>query len=184
MTEVAAPTSAIDVAGRVFWLTGLSGSGKTTVATLLVNWFMGLGIHPVLLDGDVIRDLLLEPAGHDRGSRLKIARFNARLCRFLSVQGLTVVCPTISLFHEVQAWNRQHVPGYVEILLDTPLEELRRRDPKGIYAKASRGEIHDVVGVDLPAEFPTKPDLRINFVEGRSPAAILEHLIDSLHLNP
>ena len=65
----------------------------------------------------------------------------------------------ISLFHEVQRWNRENIPGYREIYLRVPIDELRRRDSKGIYASAQRGDARDVVGVDLPAELPGPPDL-------------------------
>ena len=66
---------------------------------------------------------------------------NARLCRMLASQGGDVVCPTISMFHEVQRWNRENIPGYREIYLRVPMEELQRRDAKGIYAAAKRGEL-------------------------------------------
>jgi len=84
---------------------------------------------------------------------------NARLCRLLAEQGADVVCATISLFHEVQRWNRENIPGYCEIYLRVPLDELRRRDSKGIYAGAQRGNTRDVVGLDVPAEAPEAPDL-------------------------
>ena len=84
---------------------------------------------------------------------------NARLCRLLAEQGADVVCATISLFHEVQRWNRENIPGYCEIYLRVPLDELRRRDSKGIYAGAQRGNTRDVVGLDVPAEAPESPDL-------------------------
>jgi adenylylsulfate kinase len=147
--------------GKVFWITGLSGSGKTTLARRLDLWIKARGIHPVMLDGDAIRDVLLEPAGHDRASRLRIARFNARLCRFLASQGLVVICPTISMFHEIQDWNREHISGYVEIFLDAPIDLVGERDPKGIYHRYARGEAHEVVGLDIPAEYPTRPDIRL-----------------------
>jgi hypothetical protein len=89
---------------------------------------------------------------------------NARLCRLLAEQGNDVVCATISLFHEVQRWNRENIPGYREIYLRVPMDELRRRDSKGIYVGVERGGGHDfvgldVVGVDVAAEIPKDPDL-------------------------
>jgi hypothetical protein len=84
---------------------------------------------------------------------------NARLCRTLAQQGGDVVCATISLFHEVQRWNRANILRYHEIYLHVPMQELRRRDTKGIYAKADRGDLRDVVGLDLPAETPETPEL-------------------------
>ena len=87
---------------------------------------------------------------------------NARLCRLLAEQGTDVVCATISLFHDVQRWNRENIPGYREIYLRVPIDELRRRDSKGIYARSQRGDARDVVGIDVPAEAPEAPDLMLD----------------------
>jgi hypothetical protein len=94
-----------------------------------------------------------------QADRRRSAMRNARLCRLLAEQGADVVCATISLFHEVQRWNRENIPGYREIYLRVPMDELRRRDSKGIYAGAQRGDTRDVVGLDVPAEAPEAPDL-------------------------
>lgn len=148
--------------GRVYWITGLSGAGKTTVATELWHRLQAAGHPAVILDGDALRDVIAEDLGHNTVSRRKSAMRNARLCRLLSSQGTDVVCSTISLFHEVQRWNRQHIVGYREIYLRVPLEELQRRDSKGIYAAAQRGDLHDVVGLDVPAELPEAPELVVD----------------------
>jgi adenylylsulfate kinase len=170
--------------GRVYWITGLSGSGKTTIAHGLEAWLKRSGTQPIMLDGDAIRDLLLEPMGHDRATRLKIAGFNARLCRFLALQGLIVICPTISMFREVREWNRQHVPGYVEIFLDASLDTLRRRDPKGIYRRYDSGELHEVVGLDIAAEFPERPDIHIVMDADKDVESCLSELINGLRERP
>lgn len=161
---------------RVYWLTGLSGSGKSTLAEYLEMWLRERGQTPVMLDGDAIRDLVLEPSAHDRESRLRVARFNARLCRFLVTQGQTVICPTISLFHDVQRWNRENIPGYVEIFIDVPLDVIRRRDPKGLYSAYDQGKMRDVVGLDIPAEFPQKPDITLEVSEEMSATYCAERL--------
>ena len=101
---------------------------------------------------------------------------NARICRVLSVQGVDVVCATISLLHDVHRWNRVNIPSYHEIYLRVPLEELTRRDPKGLYASARRGELKNVVGLDIPVEEPTIPDLIIDNY-GRLDAAAAADLI-------
>ncbi len=159
--------------GRVFWITGLSGAGKTTVGRRLWERLRAAGRAAIFLDGDALRETIAEDLSHGIASRRKSAMRNARLCRLLASQGHDVVCPTISLFHEVQGWNRQNIPGYCEIYLRVPLEELGRRDGKGIYAAAQRGDLVNVVGLDVPAEFPQQPDLTLdNFGLLHSEAAV------------
>jgi adenylylsulfate kinase-like enzyme/phosphohistidine swiveling domain-containing protein len=145
--------------GRVFWITGLSGAGKTTVGRELWSRLRAAGRPVTFLDGDALRTVIAEDLGHSASNRLVSAMRNARLCRLLAGQGFDVVCATISLFHEVQRWNRENIPNYREIYLRVPMEELRRRDSKGIYAGAQRGDARDVVGLDVPAEAPEAPDL-------------------------
>jgi glutamine kinase len=152
------PTADVE-AGRVFWVTGLSGAGKTTVGQELWRRLRAHGHAAVFLDGDALRTAIAQDLTHDAASRRQSAMRNARLCRLLASQGTDVVCATISLFHEVQRWNRANIPGYCEIYLHVPLDELRRRDGKGIYAAASRSDTPQVVGLDLPAEVPESPDL-------------------------
>jgi glutamine kinase len=145
--------------GRVFWITGLSGAGKTTLGQELCKRLRAAGRSVTFLDGDELRSAIADDLGHTAENRRKSAMRNARLCRMLARQGTDVVCATISLFHEVQRWNRENIAGYREIYLRVPLKELRRRDSKGIYGCVERGELCDVVGVDVPAETPEAPDL-------------------------
>jgi glutamine kinase len=145
--------------GRVFWITGLSGAGKTTLGEELRSRLAALGHPVVFLDGDALRAAIGQDLGHGAADRRLSAMRNARLCGLLAEQGTDVICATISLFHEVQRWNRENIPGYYEIYLRVPMDELRRRDEKGLYAGADRGEARNVVGLDLPAEFPEAPDL-------------------------
>src|SRR5580700_6434725 len=146
-------------AGRVYWITGLSGSGKTTLGRELASRLRATGRPVTFLDGDALRSAIAEDLGHSAGDRRRSAMRNARLCRLLAEQGADVVCATISLFHEVQRWNRENIPGYREIYLRVPIDELQRRDSKGIYARAQRGEARNVVGIDVAAEAPEAPDL-------------------------
>jgi adenylylsulfate kinase len=148
--------------GRVYWITGLSAAGKTSVAQRLVDRLIAGGQRPILLDGDVLRAIFGISGAHDRQSRLNLALQYARLCRELAQQGHTVICATISLFHQVHDWNRANIPGYHEIYLRVPLEQLQVRDPKGIYARAKVGEVKDVAGLDFAIEEPRDPDLLID----------------------
>ncbi|WP_395020424.1 adenylyl-sulfate kinase [Dongia sp.] len=148
--------------GQVYWITGLSAAGKSSVAQRLVDRMVAAGRRPVLLDGDVLRAIFGVSGAHDRGSRLNLALQYARLCSELSRQGHTVICATISLFHQVHDWNRANIPGYHEIYLRVPIEQLQARDPKGIYARAKAGEVKDVAGLDFAIEEPRAPDLLID----------------------
>jgi adenylylsulfate kinase-like enzyme len=154
--------------GQVLWVTGLSGAGKTSLAAELVSRLREQRKPVVFLDGDELRDvfgLVGEPsAQHARQSRLALAMRYSRLCRVLASQGLIVVIATISMFREVHAFNRAVLPGYFEVYLKVPEEELRRRDPKGIYRRFDVGEIRDVAGVDLAVDEPEAADWVAEFV--------------------
>jgi glutamine kinase len=145
--------------GRVFWITGLSGAGKTTIGAELWRRLRAEGRPAVFLDGDALRATIAEDLSHGSDARRRSAMRNARLCRLLASQGQDVVCATISLFHDIQRWNRENIPGYREIYLRVPIEELQRRDCKGLYAAAARGDLVNVVGLDVAAELPERPDL-------------------------
>jgi adenylylsulfate kinase len=147
--------------GEVFWFTGLSGVGKTTLGRMFFADVKKRFANVVFLDGDELRDVFGSDLGHSASDRKKSAMRNSRLCKMLSDQGIHVVIATISLFHECQTWNRTHIPRYREIYLKAPLDVLVKRDPKGIYRKALAGEMSDVYGVDLSVEEPQHPDMII-----------------------
>ena len=146
-------------AGSVFWITGLSGAGKTTVGRELWSRLRSAGRTAVFLDGDVLRDAISDDLGHSGDDRLRSARRNSRTCRLLADQGLDVVCSTISMFREVRQWNRENIVGYREIYLRVPMHELESRDHKRIYLRARSGKLANVVGIDVPAELPDAADL-------------------------
>ena len=151
----------------VIWVTGLSGSGKTTLAKEIIAQLKNDGLRPILLDGDELREVFFHSQKkenkHDPSTRLDLALQYSSLARLLSQQGFAVVVATISIFHVVHDWNRNNIPNYFEIYLDTPMSELKRRDSKGIYSRYEAGEIKNVAGLDLQIEKPTNPDLTISF---------------------
>ena len=163
-------------AGCVYWITGLSGAGKTTLGRELWQRLRAAGRSAIFLDGDMLREVIAEDLGHNLANRRKSAMRNARLCRMLASQGGDVVCPTISMFHDVQRWNRENIPNYREIYLRVPMDELQRRDAKGIYAAAKRGELCDVVGLDVAAELPEAPDLILDNFGALDSAAAVERI--------
>ena len=160
--------------GRVFWITGLSGAGKTTIGRELCSRLRSAGRPAVYLDGDSLREVISDDLGHSESDRRRSAMRNARTCRMLAAQGVDVVCATISLFHSVQRWNRANIPQYSEIYLRVPLEELERRDAKGIYARARDGKMSNVVGLDVPAEEPQTPDLVLDNYGDKNPMAAVD----------
>ena len=123
----------------------------------------------ILLDGDELRDVFGATAesesNHSREGRLNLAMQYSKLCRVIASQGLTVVIGTISLFREVHEWNRENLPGYFEVFLKVPMDELRRRDPKGIYERFDSGQLTNVAGLDLPIDEPQAPDVIFEFKE-------------------
>lgn len=171
-------------AGRVIWITGLSGAGKSTLATEVVKRLRGIGEPVVMLDGDELREVFGAAAtnvqNHGRAGRQALAFQYAHLCRVIASQGLTVVIATISLFKEVHVWNRGNLPGYVEVYLKVPLEELRRRDPKGIYRRFDAGELSDVAGLDLRIDEPQAADWVAEFEPGRSVETLATELMTVL----
>lgn len=165
---------------NVIWITGLSAAGKTTLATATADRLRQSGRSVVMLDGDVLREALGVTSSHGRKDRLELAFKYSRLARMIASQGVTVVVGTVALFKEVHAWNREHLPGYFEVYLKVPLEELRRRDPKGIYRRYDAGELSNVAGLDLPIDEPVSPHLLISYDPGLSLEATLTLLLKKL----
>ncbi len=146
---------------NVYWITGLSGAGKTSLGRRLVHYLREKDHPAVMIDGDELRGIIGEIDTHSRSDRLKLAFFYSKLSMLIALQGIDVAVATISMFHQVHEWNRNNLPGYVEIFLDVPLEELFRRDPKGIYKRSMNGELKNIAGIDCKIETPKKPDIHI-----------------------
>lgn len=172
------------MSGATIWITGLSGAGKTTTARLVAERLRRDGRPTILLDGDELRAVFgsgaLSDKSLERQGRLDLALRYARLCRLLSDQGLHVVIATISLMREVHEWNRDNLTGYFEVFLDVPMDELRRRDPKGIYSRYDRGEAKHVSGLDVEVDVPAAPHLRFGWESPLPPEDICARICDAL----
>jgi adenylylsulfate kinase len=145
---------------QVIWITGLSGAGKSTLAREVVRLLRLEGEAALLLDGDEIRSVVDDGnTGHDRTGRLANAFRVCRFARLVADQGIPAVVATMSLFKEVHAWNREHLPNYFEVFLKVGLEVLQKRDARGLYSRAARGAVDNVVGVHLEYDEPAAPDL-------------------------
>ncbi|MBT7267618.1 MAG: adenylyl-sulfate kinase [Rhodospirillaceae bacterium] len=149
--------------GIVIWITGLSGVGKSTISRRVADIIRERGDNCILLDGDDIRRAFPEVhSGHDRDSRIVNAQRNSSLAKLLADQGHIVIFATMSLFSEVQAWNRKNFPAYLEIFVDVPMDVLKSRDSEELYQKAEQGLIENVVGVHLDYDIPQQPDLVVD----------------------
>jgi bifunctional enzyme CysN/CysC len=148
----------------VVWLTGLSGAGKTTIATRLEALLADRGRHTFLLDGDQLRQGLCKDLGFTAADRVENIRRAGEVARLLTDAGLVVVAAFISPFAaEREMVRRLMRPGqFIEVFVDTPLDVAEARDPKGLYRRARAGELKDFTGIDSPYEAPTAPDLRID----------------------
>ena len=172
------PIGVIDPSpGTVLWITGLSGAGKSTVGHMVWQALRQDGIPSLYLDGDVLREMLGAVHAHSPEERLALAQTYGRICHALAAQGMTVVCSTISMFHSVRRWNREHNPRYLEVYLRVPVNELRRRDPKGLYARQDGR----MIGVDTPFEEPEAPDLVIDNLGSTTPDEARTRILALFH---
>lgn len=145
--------------GRVLWLTGFSGAGKSTIAQALKTKFNEQQVDVLVLDGDIVREAIDDPHWlFDLNSRLKGSYRYAKLAEMAAKQGLTVIVPTISMFHEIHEWNRKNITGYFEVYLKVDADIRERRDPKKLYQASQEKMNQQMVGVDLQAEVPISPD--------------------------
>jgi adenylylsulfate kinase len=152
--------SASDETGSVLWLTGLSGAGKSTIAAALADRLSERGVRIELIDGDAVRAML--PTGFTPAERDLHVRRVGFLASLLERHGVTVICALISPYAESRDWVRGQCRRFVEIYVSTPLAECERRDVKGLYAAARRGEIRGFTGVDDPYEPPSVPELALD----------------------
>lgn len=143
------------------WITGLSGSGKTTIGKEVYKHLKSIHINSIFLDGDDFREILGNDLGHNPESRLENAKRIHRMCKFLTSQDINVVCATMSLYKEIHELNRKEIKKYYEIFIDCDIDELIRRDQKGLYSKALNQERDDVVGINLAYDKPHNCELII-----------------------
>jgi adenylyl-sulfate kinase len=168
--------------GRVLWFTGLSGAGKSTIAEIVGRELEAQGVAVEYLDGDVVREHLSKGLGFSKDDRdtniERIGWVASRLAR----HGATVVVSAISPYAATRAKAREMVEEFgqfVEIHVATSVDECARRDVKGLYEKAFKGEIPEFTGVSDPYEEPASPELRLE-TEGRAPAETAHDVIDYL----
>ena len=171
-------------AGRVVWLTGLSGSGKSTIANLVEKKLLADGRHTYLLDGDNVRHGLNKDLGFTDADRVENIRRVAEVAKLMVDAGLIVLVSFISPFRAERQMARDLVAAgeFIEVYVDTPLAVAESRDVKGLYKKARAGELKNFTGIDSPYEAPESPEVRVD-TTAMSPAEAAERITDWLAAN-
>ncbi|ACL58914.1 adenylyl-sulfate kinase [Methylobacterium nodulans] len=148
----------------IVWLTGLSGAGKSTLANLVETRLAAEDRHAYILDGDNLRSGLNRDLGFSDADRIENMRRTVEVARLMADAGLIVIVSLISPFRRERAQARKAAGAvpFIEVHVDAPLAECERRDPKGLYRRARRGEIAHFTGIDSPYEAPDAPDLRLD----------------------
>ena len=156
--------------GLCIWMTGLSGSGKSTIAVELERLLHAEGIHSMVLDGDNVRTGINSNLGFSEADRTENVRRIAEVAKLFVGNGTVTICcfesPTIAIREQAKAIIGAN--DFVEVFIDTPLEECERRDVKGLYAKARAGEVKDFTGISAPFEAPVQADIVVT-TTGREP---------------
>jgi bifunctional enzyme CysN/CysC len=166
---------------KILWFTGLSGSGKSTIANEVEKTLNLLNRHTFLLDGDNIRHGLNKDLGFTETDRIENIRRVGEVAKLMADAGLIVLTAFISPFRAERDMVRAMMPEgeFIEIFVDTPLEVAEARDVKGLYKKARAGQLKNFTGIDSPYEPPENPDICVNTVE-MSPAEAAEHIVRQL----
>ncbi|MGQ9427238.1 adenylyl-sulfate kinase [Gilvimarinus sp. F26214L] len=151
----------------LLWFTGLSGSGKSTIANALDVALHRRGYHTFLLDGDNVRHGLNRDLGFSDDDRVENIRRIGEVCKLFADAGLIVLSAFISPFSGDRRMVRKLFPAgeFIEVFMETPLATCEERDSKGLYGRARAGEIRNFTGIDSPYEQPKRPEIRLNTAE-------------------
>ena len=165
----------------ITWFIGMSGSGKSTLAYALYQRLKPDCRHLIIVDGDDFRKIFQNDTDHSVAGRQINAERISNFCLNLDQQGVHVIAAVLSIFPEWQQWNRQNFSRYHQVFLDIPMEELIRRDTKGLYEGASEGRIKNVVGFDIAFPTPIGSDCVIDLeIQQKGFDACLTHILGGM----
>ncbi len=164
----------------VVWITGLSAAGKTTLCQGLYEQLKPHIPGIVALDGEGVRAAFGDDLTHAEADRVRQVKRLQAMAKLLADQNLVVIVAVLYAHPDLLEWNRENLPGYVEIYLEASLETVAARDIKGLYEAASQGRMPNVVGIDIPWHAPVRPDLHIKVDGDISPAAIADRVMQSV----
>lgn len=161
----------------VIWLVGMYASGKSTLAEEIKRILEKENINVLVLNGGDIRQILGGDLSYSEEDRKRNAERVSRICKYLSDQGIVVICAILSIFEETRKWNRDNIDRYHEVFVNVSLNNLLLRDTKQIYRKALNGEAKNVVGVDIEFKKPENPNIIIDNNQPRESLAELAQII-------
>ena len=163
----------------VIWMTGLSGSGKSTIADAMVRELKSSMRELILLDGDVIRSIFGKSLDYSEPSRVIQVKRLRSMAKFLSEQGMVVIVSVLYCHPELMKWNRENISEYFEVYVDTSLDVVMQRDVKGLYKMALNGEMKHVVGLDIDWHPPKNPDVHIDGSSAGTPEEFARIIIEN-----
>ena len=143
--------------GILFWITGLSGSGKTTIATAIHSEITELYGPTIMISGDDIRRIF-DLKGYDHDERIKISNKYCKFAKYITDQNINIIFAVVAMFHKTRVWNKKNIKNYVEIYLKSNIKKIIKKNKKKIYIKKNPGKI---IGIDIKPEYPKKPHITI-----------------------
>ena len=161
----------------VIWLVGMYASGKSTLAKEISEILEKENSNVLILNGGDIRQILGGDLSYTIEDRKRNAKRVSRICKYLSDQGMIVICAMLSIFEETRKWNRDNIDCYYEVFVDVSMNNLLQRDEKNIYRKALNGEFEEVVGVDIEFIKPENPNIIIDNNQPRESLSQLAQVI-------
>ena len=163
--------------GRLIWITGLSGSGKTQIANKLKTILFKQDNKFIVINGDDLRNIF-NLKKYDRNSRINYAKSYCKFCKKLTDQGVNVIFTAVAMFEDIRKWNRKNITNYFEIFIKVSLDKIKSKNKKNLY----KSKKINVVGKDIKPEYPKNPDLILNNNYKKNFDFLVKKIIKNLHL--